>query len=45
MMVPIALLPLALLPLAIFPLFSGGLVLAKPMEEDGDFNMHDIILQ
>jgi len=34
---------LALFPLALPPL--GGLVLAKPMEDDGDFNMHEIILQ
>ena len=40
MMVPIALLPLALLPLVF-----GGLVLAKPMEEHGNFNMDKILLQ
>ena len=45
MMAPLVLLPLALLPLALLPLVSGGLVLAKPMAEDGDFNMDNIILQ
>ena len=40
MMVPIALLPLALLPLVF-----GGLVLAKPMDNDGELNMDNIILQ
>ena len=45
MMFPLALLPLPVLPLALLPLVYGGLVLAKPMEDDGDFNMDTIILQ
>ena len=42
---PLALLTLAVLPLVLLPLVPGGLVLAKPMEDDGDFNMDKIILQ
>ena len=42
---PLALLTLAVLPLVLLPLVPGGLVLAKPMADDGNFTMHNIIIQ